>query len=542
MPGARAEPGSVALFPGGTGPPSTSAVRLDSLNCNSPACLRAIAVLPFCFPFLPVPIPKLRPIALLEFSRANSVNLGGCLLAPAEGLFPIFWVISPIRNVLPYCTMPEQHNIEYKQSWHDDYLKWVGGFANAQGGTIFIGVDDRGNVVHVPDFKNLMDLIPQKIKDLLGILVEVNLHEKEGKHYIEIITPPYSIAISLRGRYYYRSGSTKMELTGHSLTEFLLRKSGKTWDDVLEPAATLEDIDGESVQIFLKDAGRAGRLPDVSGLSVAELLEKLRLSDNGRLKRAAILLFGRDPGRFYPNIQVKMGRFGQGDADLRFQETAEGNLIRLLGEVSGQLNQKFLTKAIEFEGLQRVEKGEYPVAAIREMLLNALVHRSYLGSMVQIRVYDDRFSMWNEGTLPEGLSLEALRRQHPSRPRNPVIAEVCFKGGYIDSWGRGTLKILEACREAALPEPEMREQDGGFMITLSKNQLAEEHLRRRGLSDRQLAAVSFAVEHGFIDNARYQKINGIGKTTATEELRQLVEKGILVQTGKGRGSKYLLAK
>ncbi|WP_181308319.1 ATP-binding protein [Rufibacter sp. XAAS-G3-1] len=438
--------------------------------------------------------------------------------------------------------MPEQHNIEYKQSWHDDYLKWVGGFANAQGGTIFIGVDDRGNVVHVPDFKNLMDLIPQKIKDLLGILVEVNLHEKEGKHYIEIITPPYSIAISLRGRYYYRSGSTKMELTGHSLTEFLLRKSGKTWDDVLEPAATLEDIDGESVQIFLKDAGRAGRLPDVSGLSVAELLEKLRLSDNGRLKRAAILLFGRDPGRFYPNIQVKMGRFGQGDADLRFQETAEGNLIRLLGEVSGQLNQKFLTKAIEFEGLQRVEKGEYPVAAIREMLLNALVHRSYLGSMVQIRVYDDRFSMWNEGTLPEGLSLEALRRQHPSRPRNPVIAEVCFKGGYIDSWGRGTLKILEACREAALPEPEMREQDGGFMITLSKNQLAEEHLRRRGLSDRQLAAVSFAVEHGFIDNARYQKINGIGKTTATEELRQLVEKGILVQTGKGRGSKYLLAK
>ncbi|MBC3538950.1 ATP-binding protein [Rufibacter sediminis] len=438
--------------------------------------------------------------------------------------------------------MPEQHNIEYKQSWHDDYLKWVAGFANAQGGTIFIGVDDSGNVVHVPDFKNLMDLIPHKIKDLLGILVEVNLHERDGKHYIEIITPPYSIAISLRGRYYYRSGSTKMELTGHSLTEFLLKKSGKTWDDVLEPAATLEDIDGESVRTFLKDAQRAGRLPDVSGLSVPELLEKLRLSENGRLKRAAILLFGRDPGRFYPNIQVKMGRFGQDDADLRFQETAEGNLIRLLGEVSGQLNQKFLSKAIEFEGLQRVEKGEYPVAAIREMLLNALVHRSYLGSMVQIRVYDDRFSIWNEGTLPEGLSLEALRRQHPSRPRNPVIADVCFKGGYIDSWGRGTLKIMEACREAALPEPEMKEQDGGFLIILSKNQLTEEHLRRMGLSDRQLTAVSFAKEHGFIDNSHYQEINSIGKTTATEELRQLVGKGILVQTGKGRGSKYLLAK
>jgi len=100
--------------------------------------------------------------------------------------------------------MPEQQNIEYKQSWHDDYLKWVCGFANAQGGVIFIGKDDNGNVINVADYKKLMDDIPNKIKNAMGITAEVNLHEEKGKHFIEIITPPYSVPISLRGRYYYR--------------------------------------------------------------------------------------------------------------------------------------------------------------------------------------------------------------------------------------------------------------------------------------------------------------------------------------------------
>jgi ATP-dependent DNA helicase RecG len=210
--------------------------------------------------------------------------------------------------------------------------------------------------------------------------------------------------------------------------------------------------------------------------------------------------------------------------------------------VPAQLNRKFFTKPINFEGLQRVEKDEYPVAAIREMLLNALVHRSYMGSMVQVRMYDDQFSIWNEGFLPEGLSLEALKRQHPSRPRNPIIADVCFKGGYIDSWGRGTLEILVSCREAALPEPDMKEQDGGFLVTLFKNKSPQEQPAENNLNARQVKAVMHVRELGFINNAIYQQINNVGKTTATQELQQLVDRKILMQRGmKGRGVDYKLA-
>lgn len=180
--------------------------------------------------------------------------------------------------------MPEQQNIEFKQNWHDDYLKWVCGFANAQGGVIFIGKDDNGNVVGLAEHKKLMNEIPNKVKNTMGIAVEVNLQEEQEKYFIEIIIFPYSVPISLRGRYYYRSGSTKQELTGASLNEFLLKKSGKTWDDVIEPRATFDDIDEKAIKIYLAASEKAGRLPENEGLRLPELFEKLRLSENGQLK------------------------------------------------------------------------------------------------------------------------------------------------------------------------------------------------------------------------------------------------------------------
>ena len=137
--------------------------------------------------------------------------------------------------------MSERQNIEYEQSWHDDYLKWVCGFANAIGGTIYIGKDDNGIVIGLTDYQKLMEDIPNKIRNAMGIICDINLLEDSGKQYIEIKVNPYSVPVSLRGRYYYRSGSTKMELTGVELNEFLLKKAGKTWDDVVEEGGSEDE-------------------------------------------------------------------------------------------------------------------------------------------------------------------------------------------------------------------------------------------------------------------------------------------------------------
>ncbi len=436
--------------------------------------------------------------------------------------------------------MSEDQNIEYKQSWHDDHLKIICGFANAYGGKLFIGKDDSGKSIGVTDFKTLLENLPNKIKNHLGITANVSLFQENKLHLIEITIPSYSVAISLRGRYYQRSGSVTTELTGTSLSDFLIRKSGRTWDDLFEDRASIDDLDMDIFVKFLNAAERSGRITVDIDISKFDLLEKFRLIESSKIKRAAIILFGKDPGKFYPSISVKIGRFAKTDDDLKFQEVIEGNLLKLLSEVPEILNYKFFTKPIDFEGLQRIEKGEYPTSALREMLLNALVHKNYLGAPIQIRVYDDKFSIWNEGLLPEGLSFEALKRQHPSRPRNPLIADVCFKGGYIDAWGRGTLKIINSCREANLPEPEMVEIDGGFLVTIFKDILSEEQLEKLGLNKRQINAVLFVKEKGKITNKEYRKLSGLSDEGSRIDLNFLVDKQILSPEGKGRSAFYVL--
>ncbi|MCL2149167.1 MAG: putative DNA binding domain-containing protein [Methanomassiliicoccaceae archaeon] len=437
--------------------------------------------------------------------------------------------------------MPEDQNVEYKSSRHDDWLKWVCGFANGQGGRIYVGKDDKGRVVGLDDYVELMDGIPNKIKSALGITAEVNLLEEEGEKYIEIVVQPYSTPISLRGRYYHRSGSVKEELTGAALNEFMLRRSGNTWDDVVEPDATLDDIDEGTVRAFIRNAEKAGRIPDTSGLSTGELLDKLHLTKNGGLKRAAIILFGKDPGYFYPSTFVKIGKFDDDHFTIRFQETEYGNIISILDAVLRQLNHHFLIRHISFQGMNRIETLEYPLEALREMILNSLIHRNYMGAPTQLRVYDDKLTLWNEGRLPEAIPLSQLKESHSSHPRNPTLATACFLGSLIDAWGSGIMKIIDSCLAAGLPEPSFEEREGGFIVTLYKNKHTEEQLAKLGLNQRQIKAVLHVKEKGRITNKDYQEINACSRNTASSDLKDLEHRLIFKNSDvKGAGSYYQL--
>ena len=146
------------------------------------------------------------------------------------------------------------------------------------------------------------------------------------------------------------------------------------------------------------------------------------------------------------------------------------------------------------------------------------------------------------GNITEGLTFDALKRQHPSRPRNPLIADICFKGGYIDAWGRGTLKIINSCKEAGLPEPEFIGIDGGVRVTIFKNLYSVDQLRKLGLNERQIKAVSYIKEFGNISNQKYQGLNNVSKATATRDLTELVDDfQILKREGTtGAGTTYSL--
>ena len=217
--------------------------------------------------------------------------------------------------------MTENQHIEWKETWRDDCLRWVCGFANAGGGSLHIGRDDQGRIVGLPDAKRLLEEIPNKVRDLLGILVSVNLHNENGFLWIEIVVDSYPNPISYRGHYFVRSGSTLQELKGPALDRFLLRRHGRTWDSVPMPGVKMTNLSSSAIRRFRSLARAAGRIaPEDMRSSKATLVEKLQLTEGSYLKRAAVLLFHEDPEKFITGAFVKIGYF-RSEADLAYHDT-----------------------------------------------------------------------------------------------------------------------------------------------------------------------------------------------------------------------------
>jgi ATP-dependent DNA helicase RecG len=437
----------------------------------------------------------------------------------------------------------ESQNIEWKETWRDEYLKWICGFANAQGGKIFIGIDDKGNVTGVEDYKKLLEDIPNKTINHLGLVVDVNLRAKSEKHFIEISVAPSDVPIAYHSIYYYRSGSTKQELKGTALQQFILNKMGKTWEDIPVANATVKNLDETTIAQFVKLATEKGRIPkDAAKDDITVLLKNLFLiNQQGQLTNAAILLFGKDPASVSITASFKIGRFGKASHDLKFQDIVETNIFEMPDRVLEILSSKYLVRPISYKGLERMEPLEYPEPALREAILNAIIHRDYLSTWIFLRVYDDKLTIWNPGKLPEELTVEKLRTNHSSYPRNKVIANVFFKAGFIEAWGRGTNKIIDTCRDAGLPEPLIEEDQGGIEITFLKDIYTKEYLSTLNLNERQVKAVLYVKTSGKITNKQYQELNSISERTASRELSDLVDKQILKSSGtKGAGSFFHL--
>ena len=364
----------------------------------------------------------------------------------------------------------ECQNVEFKSTWHDKYLEWICGFANAQGAVMYFGVNDEHEVIGLQNVDKLMEDIPNKIVTTMGIVTDVNLHDLDGLEYIEVYIEPSNIPINYKGKYYYRSGSTMQELRGPALQQFVLKKMGRSWDDVVNDYATIDDIDRTAIDYFLRNGYRNGRISrDEMEASTQTVLDNLHLIDEaGKLKNAALLLFSKPPQRYFTSIQFKIGRFGRNEANLITQDVIEGNVIQMADRVMEVLKAKYLTMPISYEGMNRIEKLEIPEDALREILYNAIAHKDYTGAPIQMRVWDDHVDIWNEGELPVGLTPEKLLEQHSSRPRNKNVANAFFKAGFIEAWGRGYKKISEGFKSAGLPMPKTEITDGGVKVTFMR--------------------------------------------------------------------------
>lgn len=440
----------------------------------------------------------------------------------------------------------EGETLELKRAWTDRALEDLAAFANTRGGTLMIGIADDGQVMGTRANDQELQRLANLITSRLGITPSIRVEEMEGKAVIVIRVEPMRGLVPYGGRYLRRVGSTNRDFTQEELARHLLERSGLNWDG-LSSDWTLEDVDPSALRHFARLA--RPRLPWVDPADPEHLLQNLQMLREGRLTNAAVLLFGKHPQRRFPTARIRIGLF-RGSDEILDSHDFEGTLWQQLEGAMERFRQvlrvRFEVRVDEpsLEGLRRKEVWEYPLEALREAVVNALIHRDYtVPADVQIRIHEDRLGIWNVGELLPPLTPESLRGPHGSVLRNPLLAQAFYFAGLVERWGTGTTRIIALCRAQGLPEPEFESWQGGLRVTFLKDPYTPKRLRTLGLNDRQIRAVMYVKERGSITNREYQELTGVKERTATAELSDLVERGIFERMGTtGRGARYVARK
>jgi len=380
--------------------------------------------------------------------------------------------------------MIENQDIEFKKIWKDDWLEWICGFANTTGGTMYIGADDSGKIIGLGNIAgDLLDKLPGKIKDSLGIVVEVKLKKEDNLEYITIKIDKYPIPISYHGKFYLRSGRSNHEATQTEYDRLMLERFGKTWDAMPVPNVTVDDLDENAIKKFKELAIKSKRLKskDVN-IDNKNLLQNLRLYEEGYLTISAILLFHNDLERWVPSAYTKIGFFGKDEADLKYQDEIHGSLIYQAEKVVEMLYSKYLKAMVYFEGIQRIDEYILPEDATREIVYNLLQHRVYNCSIPnQIKVFDDYICFWNYGEMPNEVKNRVFET-HPSVPRNLKISQTFFRAGFVEYWGSGMKRIKEACEEYGTPIPEIVNEAGGVAVKCNPSQNYLKSLKKENVT------------------------------------------------------------
>lgn len=457
--------------------------------------------------------------------------------------------------------MSENQNIEYKESWRDEYLKWICGFANAQGGKIYIGKDDTGKICGVKNSKKLLEDIPNKIRNTLGIVADVNLHSTKAGDYIEIIVEQQPYPISYYGEYHYRSGSTKQQLTGQHLNQFLLKKTGITWDSVPVPNVPVDKLRNDAFDIFREQAVKNGRMSgDSLEINNADLLDGLNLLDeNGIIKKAGIMLFHHNPEKWVPGAYIKIAFFSS-DSEIEYQDEVHGALIAQPDKIMDLLYTKYLKAKISYDGITRIEKYPYPKTAVREAILNAIAHKDYAKlTPIQIRVYDHQLIISNDCIFPDDWTVEDLLKQHKSRPYNPLIANSFYRAGFIESWGRGIQKIHDSCAEynCRAPEYQVKKEDFSIVFRTDKNTAVSStketdfiqndgsltEVLKKVFSENDVKSmmplILYMEKNRTITTKKAEQLLSKSNSTAYRYIRKLVDAGILISDGNTNNAAYI---
>ena len=446
----------------------------------------------------------------------------------------------------------ETQTVEFKQSWHDEYLKWVCGFANAHGGKLVIGVDDHGTVVGVTNAKKLLEDIPNKIRDTMGIVADVSLRRKQRKDVIEIGVNESDFPVAYHGEYHYRTGSTKQQLTGFALTQFLFHKMHLSWDGA-ETANRLAFRKYTFKRLALRYEEKTGRSFKDTWFVSTGLSTK-----DGVLTNAGALFSDDCPipqSRLFCTVWNGFTKSKDSGNDKEFS----GNLIELLDTAEHFIKVNTVRKWKK-RPHDRIDYPDYPERAVTEALVNAFVHRDYTmyGSEVHVDIYPDRLEIVSPGGMPDGSLVQELDlRNIASDRRNPILADLFAQMDYMERKGSGFGMILDAYeKEAPNPRglrPQFFSSSGSFRVVLPNlnaettpygfHNRDEEALESHETVNETVNETVKAVEETIVQNpgAKIMVIvtkTGKSRATVARAIATLKERGRIVYRGSDKTGGY----
>ena len=439
----------------------------------------------------------------------------------------------------------ESETLEFKESFGDEAMEAIGAFSNASGRMLLIGVKDSGEIGGTHVGKKTLEDVTNRIMEATDPRVQPSI-SKISYNDCTVIAIKVSASIgspvSVCGRYFRRVGRTNQRMSHQEIMQRMISANGLSWDAELEVNTTLNELDQKQIDRFVLSIKTYGRLPVPDNVSGMDVLQKLDLIKNNMPTRAALLLFGYNLESYFSSAFIKTGRF-RSPTHIVDDRKIHGPLIDQVEAVMSWFRERLETEFIISGDPQRQVRWEYPLESIREAVVNMIAHREYTSSAHgQIRLYDDHLEFWNAGDLPSSLSLLELFQEHDSIPRNRKLAEAFFYAGLIERWGSGRLRMIESLKLAELPDPKFESNNGRFRLTFYKNLLKKlDGSNDSILSVRQRKMIDYIKQYGRIGNSEYRRIAEVSKRTATRDLKELVDKGILMIEGEtGRGTTYRL--
>jgi len=429
------------------------------------------------------------------------------------------------------------------------------GMANTNGGTVLLGVSPRGGRIQgVHEPREVIDRVFQAalLSDPPLVLPVPRTEDVQGIPIVRVTVPPgLPHVYSLEGRYLHRSGKQEAPLPARQLRALLVERGVIQLETRTPPDASLADLDFTQVEAYLQTIGQVSTRSWDESQAWAMLQQRgCLISVDGVLRPtyAALLLFGKFPQQWLPSALILAARFpGLAISDEFIKQEIRGALPEQLRQAETFVRDN-LRSVARLVGLTRQETPEYPLEAVRELLVNAIAHRDYSqqGDTIHLHIFADRLEVHSPGGLPGPITLANLLEARFSR--NAVIAQVLSDLGFVERLGYGLNRVVTVMKQNNLPPPKFEELGGAFRVTLwgagggAKTTLPDlSAYARYELNPRQQRALAYLALHARITNSDYQELcPEVSSETLRRDLADLAAKGLLIKVGAKRATYYIL--